>query len=588
MDKKQQAEVVVYHLENHPSGIQEKIDTTLGDAIQDKEDGLEKLIKYLDEIYAEDDMTTAWTSYKKFTRLVKKKEQLVTEFVAEFEKEYKKAKDCGCVFSDTVLAFCLLEACQLSDTDEKFVLTAVDFILGKQTGNMLTQVKNSLRKFQSREKVSVDTRSENNIKVDESLVASVKEALLSDGWKPPRAPIRRRSYSDSDAGGVPRNSSSYKGKKNPLGSDGKALRCFECDSEYHMKDKCDKIKGGDPKEEKEKKDKVKKDKDKGKQKKSSTAHPTMLSTLLSKRSNVEYTMVAGVIDNVKKDDLVLATHSVNELACLVEDAGTRGVLDCGCSKTVVGVKWLDKYNKKLPVEVAASLKVERSERVYQFGGGETRSSQGCVSLPTMIGDKKVCIKVEIVEAEIPLLIGSNSMQAAKALLDFGEMKAVFFEEEIQMYKVGSGLFCIDLMANNMECHINDIKERDVAVEQALLGEENIDEKTLKRLHHVFGHTSVEKLRKFVEKTGKLDQVTGKVLEKIGKNCDACIKCSRKKPRPALEGVTKSQALAIHLNAMHLAREEFIKAESSAVLKKALKSRIFPRYRRKRLDLLQEG
>ena len=96
-----------------------------------------------------------------------------------------------------------------------------------------------------------------------------------------------------------------------------------------MKDKCDKIKGGDRKEDKEKKDKVKKDKDKGKQKKSSAAHPTMLSTLLSKRSNVEYTMVAGVIDNVKKDDLVLATHSVNELACLVEDAGTRGVLDCG-------------------------------------------------------------------------------------------------------------------------------------------------------------------------------------------------------------------------------------------------------------------
>ena len=298
-----------------------------------------------------------------------------------------------------------------------------------------------------------------------------------------------------------------------------------------MKDKCDKIKGGDTKREKEKKDKVKKEKDKGKKKESSAAHPTMLSTLLSKRSNVEYTMVAGVIDNVSKDDLVLATHSVNELACLVEDAGTRGVLDCGCSKTVVGVKWLDKYNKKLPVEVAASLKVERSERVYQFGGGETRSSRGCVSLPTMIGDKKVSIKVEIVEAEIPLLIGSNSMQAAKALLDFGEMKAVFFEEEIQMYKVGSGLFCIDLMANNMECHINDTKERDTAVEQALLVEENIDEKTLKRLHHVFGHTSVEKLRKFVEKTGKLDQVTRKLLEKIGKNCDACIKCGRKKPRP---------------------------------------------------------
>ena len=42
--------------------------------------------------------------------------------------------------------------------------------------------------------------------------------------------------------------------------------------------------------------------------------------------------------------------------------------------------------------------------------------------------------------------------------------------------------------------------------------------------------------------------------------------------PALEGVTKSQAFAHHLNAMYLAREEFI-TESSAALKK---SRIFPR------------
>ena len=46
--------------------------------------------------------------------------------------------------------------------------------------------------------------------------------------------------------------------------------------------------------------------------------------------------------------------------------------------------------------------------------------------------------------------------------------------------------------------------------------------------------------------------------------------------PALEGVTKSQTFANHLNTMHLAREEFIKAESSAVLKRALKSKIFPR------------
>ena len=64
IDKKQQAEVVLYYLEGHPSGIQEKIDTTLGDKIID--DGLQKIITYLDTIYAEDEMTDAWTKYKKF------------------------------------------------------------------------------------------------------------------------------------------------------------------------------------------------------------------------------------------------------------------------------------------------------------------------------------------------------------------------------------------------------------------------------------------------------------------------------------------------------------------------------------------
>ena len=46
--------------------------------------------------------------------------------------------------------------------------------------------------------------------------------------------------------------------------------------------------------------------------------------------------------------------------------------------------------------------------------------------------------------------------------------------------------------------------------------------------------------------------------------------------PSYETVTKSKAFATHLNAMHSARKEFIKAESSASLKQALKSKVHPR------------
>ena len=129
-----------------------------------------------------------------------------------FEGSYIKAKESGCEFSDIVLAFNLLESCNLSETDEKFILTAVDFKTGKEKKNMLEQVKLSVRKFQSRDNLTP----ENRVKLDEALVSNIKEALVSEGWMPQ---TRTKSYRDS-ARNLPQNSSNYKGKKNPLGNDG--------------------------------------------------------------------------------------------------------------------------------------------------------------------------------------------------------------------------------------------------------------------------------------------------------------------------------------------------------------------------------
>ena len=232
VDKKLQAETVVHYLEGHPSGIEEKIDTALGDQIVDKDDGMDKLIAYLDSIYKEDDLTNMWIKYKRFVRLKKKDQQTITEFIAEFESAYKETKDNGCDISDTVLALNLLDSCCLSETDEKFVLTAVDFKKGKDEGNCLDQVKKSLRKFQSRDRISTE-KDRFQVKEEDALVAEVKDALLADGWLPPVAALATGDAS------VRQNSPLYKGNKNKLGADGKPLRCYHCQSEYHLSFQCD-------------------------------------------------------------------------------------------------------------------------------------------------------------------------------------------------------------------------------------------------------------------------------------------------------------------------------------------------------------
>ena len=53
---------------------------------------------------------------------------------------------------------------------------------------------------------------------------------------------RRRSNSNPE--GLKKNNQAYKGKKNPLGEDGKPLKCFKCQSEYHLAPKCDQKNSG--------------------------------------------------------------------------------------------------------------------------------------------------------------------------------------------------------------------------------------------------------------------------------------------------------------------------------------------------------
>ena len=137
-----------------------------------------------------------------------------------------------------ILGFRLLEVTRLNDMDEKVVLTGVNYAEAKEKKNLFEQIKASLKKFQGRKVIGA----EDKLVFDPVLVASVSEALIAQGWSKPKT--RRRSVSDPGEGQnkpfIAKPRGNYKGKKNPLGVDGKPRKCFKCNSEYHFIDKCDK------------------------------------------------------------------------------------------------------------------------------------------------------------------------------------------------------------------------------------------------------------------------------------------------------------------------------------------------------------
>ena len=208
------------------------------------------------------------------------------------------------------------------------------------------------------------------------------------------------------------------------------------------------------------------------------------------------------------------------------------MIDSACSKTVAGIRYINKYISHLSEKMRGSIQEDKpSKTVYQFGGGEKRTSLKRIGLPAMIGDIKVTIVTEIVDADIPLLIGANSLEVSKAVIDFGGMNARFFSTEVPLMKVGSGHFCISLLSDGMDTHINCDTTREEEVLHAIEITKKLTYKELQKLHHLCGHTSTERLLKLIERAGRVTANTKKDLIKIKDSCDSCQKNGKAKPRP---------------------------------------------------------
>ena len=232
-----------------------------------------------------------------------------------------------------------------------------------------------------------------------------------------------------------------------------------------------------------------------------------------------------------EENLVLVSHDEKKLCYLVEEAGCRGVLDSGCSKSVAGVEWVGNYTNAIAPDFAKKIVLAPSSEIYQFGGGEKRKSKGNISVPTLIGDIRVFIGMDVVDAAIPLLIGTNSMKVGEAVLNFGSNEATFFGETVPMMEVGSGHFCIGLVSENLLSHIDDIEERDKKIQDALIATDTVQVSDLKKYHHYYGHTHPDKLLKFLKNAGKETEGLKGELVKIENTCESCNRSKRKKPRP---------------------------------------------------------
>ena len=234
-------------------------------------------------------------------------------------------------------------------------------------------------------------------------------------------------------------------------------------------------------------------------------------------------LMNGNVDK-SRDEIVLLTNKLEDI-CLVEGQKENKVLlDCACPNTVAGVTWMKNYISQLSSKQRQKVEVSASQRVYKFGGGEMRPSKCVVAIPCHLAGKNVSIRSEVVEADIPLLLGNSSLKKAKAVLHISEAKIELMGEKVDLMETNSGHFSIE---------VNLPKDWDEAELCLVIQQEELTKEKLKKLHQYFCHCSVDKLTKLIKNAGRLQVETKRYLEEIKAGCLSCKIWNNRLPTPVV-------------------------------------------------------
>ena len=101
----------------------------------------------------------------------------------------------------------------------------------------------------------------------------------------------------------------------------------------------------------------------------------------------------------------------------------EGVIDSGCPKTVAGKAWIDAFIESKQDMVTRN----REDEYFRFGPSMTYKSSENYEIDVEIGKLKDTIKVSVVEANIPLLIGLDCQKRWGMVIDV-DKDTIYFKK----------------------------------------------------------------------------------------------------------------------------------------------------------------
>ena len=202
------------------------------------------------------------------------------------------------------------------------------------------------------------------------------------------------------------------------------------------------------------------------------------------------------------------------------------VVDSACPKTVTGKSWMDAYIESKDDFV---VKRRKENEFFKFGPSKVFNSKENYEIEVNIGKLKDTLKVSVVDADIPLLLGLDYQAKWGVIIDIGNQELTIRKSN-ETFKISSEASHWTLpIQGNKKLHD---KAYDYVYHTSL---EKLDDKELRKsimkIHKNLSHKSENQLLKLFKMAGKDTKTVRKMLKNVIESCNVCKRYKKTPPRP---------------------------------------------------------
>ena len=394
----------------------------------------------------------------------------MAQFIASFDMKYQKVKAKGYILQPNILAFMLLRRASLTPEEHMLVMTGLNFA-SKDT--MYTDAIKSLKKFKGESIGCGGAITGTDIKIEPpTYYTDHSSRYRGKGYRGRRHDSGKGhvgggdnpSYRDrfekqgTHSGSDRRNwrgsadrtpgGESYDRSGRPLNKkdkNGEYILCTGCGSYRHTIDQCE-----------ESSSTINKKDNYGQLRLCGACGSfrhfvancpyrfERQQAKMNESDNGDQIQFGPRSDQAYITNVVLFNGSSNEPNLTVESLNCA-LLDSCCTSNVCGESWIEYYIENLSEKDRKLVKIQKSDRIFQFGGETFIHSQGTYKIPADFGIEKVYISVDVIKSEIPLLLSRSCMKMLRANIDYESDRAMILGQSITLSLTASGHHCVNIL-----------------------------------------------------------------------------------------------------------------------------------------------